>query len=275
MILADITRHETLTPKVLQFKVIAYYIFIIRPLTVIQRDNPVYCSPAYGTFLRFGQGPIALLTGTHVTTLQKHARALTVQAYCACSRRQILLRQVELLQTFALPLPVLIQQAALFPPLLSQHVLPPQQVEQCGTGSQAKQHRQDPPDPQATLLLTQERVVVQAAEEVPQALFRGLKTNQVVVQHQLPYACHAGTQTQHFFSLLDALRTLAADEVADDVGQRLLGGVEVLIGGLQIQFSCIEWTDHSYCCGNSVIVWGEVKGHGVGALVDDLFTIIP
>lgn len=56
-----------LTHKVPHFKVSAYYIF--KPLAVIQRNNPVYSSPANGTFLRFGKDPIALLTGTHVTTL--------------------------------------------------------------------------------------------------------------------------------------------------------------------------------------------------------------
>lgn len=72
-------------------------IFTIRPLAVIQRDNPVYFSPAYGALLRFGEGPITFLTGTHVTALKKHAGALVTQAYCACSRRHITLRQVELL----------------------------------------------------------------------------------------------------------------------------------------------------------------------------------
>ncbi len=93
--------------------------------------------------------------------------------------------------------------------------------------SQAKQHRQDPPDPQVTLFACSGACRSPAGlKEVPQALFRGLKTNQVVCPAPAPLRPSCWHPDAAFLQSPGCPAALAADEVADDVGQRLLGGDE-------------------------------------------------
>jgi hypothetical protein len=63
--------------------------------------------------------------------------------------------------------------------------------------------------------------------------------------------------------------------VADDVGQGLSSGVKVLIGGLQVQLRGVQGTDDPNGGCHSLVVRHQVKGHRVGTLVNDLFTLVP
>lgn len=119
------------------------------------------------------------------------------------------------------------------------HVLLPQDVEERGAGSHAEHNRQNPPESNAGPLLPQERLVVQPSEEITEALFGWLELNQVVIQDQLSDSCDAVTHTQHLLGFVDAFWSLPADEVTNNTGQGLDCGVEVLVGGLQIQLRCI------------------------------------
>lgn len=108
----------------------------------------------------------------------------------------------------------------------------PQDEEECGTSGDTEDNGQNPPQPDAVPLLPEERLVVQPSEEVTEALFGRLELDQAVIQDQLSHTCEAVSQPQHLLSFVDALGSLPADEVADNAGQGLDCGVEVLVGGL-------------------------------------------
>lgn len=111
----------------------------------------------------------------------------------------------------------------------------PQDEEEHGTGSDAEDNSQNPPQPDAVPLFPEERLVVQPSEEVAEALLGRLQLDQVVVQDQLAHTCDTVSQPQHLLSFVDALGSFPTDEVANDAGQGLDRGVEVLVGGLQVQ----------------------------------------
>ncbi|TNN84436.1 hypothetical protein EYF80_005429 [Liparis tanakae] len=139
----------------------------------------------------------------------------------------------------------------------------PQDEEERGARRGAEDDRQDPPQSDAVALLLEERLVVQPREEVAEALFGRLELDEVVVQDQLAHAGDAVSQPQHLLRLVDALGSLPADEVADDVGKRLDGGVEVLVRGLQVQLGGVERAYDPNRGGDAVIVRAERKGNGV------------
>ena len=244
-------------------------------LAVVKRHHSVYGSPADGAPLGLGQGQVAGPAGAHVAALQENAGALPAQAHGAGGRRHRLLVQVQLTHAPPLLLLELPQDAPLLagaPVLL---VAPPQEQEEQGAGSRAERQRQQPPHAHAALLLAQQGLVVQPAEEVGQALLGGLQLHQVVVQHQLPHPGHALAQPQHLLRLADALGPLAADEVADDVGEGLHCGVEVLVHRLQVQLGRVQRAHHAHSGFDRLVVTHQVKGDRVGALVDQLLCVVP
>lgn len=119
------------------------------------------------------------------------------------------------------------------------HVPSPQDEDERGTSGDTEDDGQNPPQPDTVPLLPEEGLVVQPGEEVTEALFRRLKLDQVVIQNQLSHTCEAVSQPQHLLGFVDAFGSLPADEVADDAGQRLDRGVEVLVGGLQVQLHSV------------------------------------
>lgn len=115
----------------------------------------------------------------------------------------------------------------------------PQDIDEGGTGGDAEQDSQDPPHSDAVPLLLEQRFVVQPGEEVMKVLLGRLEFDQVVIQDQLSHTCHAFSQPQHLLSFMDALGSFPTNEVANNTGQRLNSGVEVLVGSLQIQLCSI------------------------------------
>lgn len=182
---------------------------------------------------------MALGTGTHVTTLQKHTGPFPGQADSTACRRHAALLYVEFTHTSLLLLFELLQHAPLLLALSVVHVALPQDEEERGTSGDAENNSQNPPQSDAVPLLPEESVVVQPSEKITEALFGRLELDQAVIQDQLSDTCDAVTQPQHLLSLVDALWSLPADEVADDVGQGLDRGVEVLVGGLQVQLCSV------------------------------------
>lgn len=207
----------------------------ISTLAVVKRHHPVYSRPADGAFLWLWQGVVARATGTHMTTLQKHTGALPAQAHSTAGGRHAALLQVEFTHTFLLLLLELLQHAPLSLTLSVVSVSLPQDEDERRAGGDAEDDGQNPPQSDAVVLLPEKSVVVQPGEEVLEALFGRLDLDQVVVQDQLSHARDAVPQPQHLLGLVDALGSFTADEVADDVGQGLDCGVEVLISGLQVQ----------------------------------------
>lgn len=231
--------------------------------------------PADGAFLGLRQGLVARAAGTHVTTLQEHTGALLAQAHRTAGGGHAAFLDVEFTHTLLLTLLELLEHAPLLLLLSVVHVLFPQDEEQHGTGGDAEHNSQTPPEFDAVRLLPQKRLVVQTSEEIAEALLGRLELEEVVVQHQLSHACDALSQTQHLLSFVDALRPFAADEVAYDAGQRLDCGVEVLIGGLQVQLGGIEGTYDPHCSSDVFIMRPEGERDRVDALVDDFLCVVP
>ncbi len=115
----------------------------------------------------------------------------------------------------------------------------PQDEEQRGASGDAEDDSQNPPKSDAVPLLPEKRLVVQPSEKITEALFGRLELDQVVIQDQLSYTRDAVSQPQHLLGFMDALGSFPADEVANDVGQGLDCGVEVLVGGLQVQLRSV------------------------------------
>lgn len=244
-------------------------------LAVVQIDRPVYRRPADGTFLWHGQGVVALGAGAHVAALQEDAGALAAQAHGAAAGRHAALLQVQLAHAPPLLLLELLQHAPLPLDLPAVRVALPQDEAERGAGGDAEDRRQDAPHPHAAALLPQQSLVVQPRQEVTEALLGRLQLDQVVVQDQLADARHAVAQPQHLLRLVDALGPLAADEVADDAGQRLVGGVEVGVGRLQVELGGVQRTHDAHRGGDVVVEGAEGERHRVGALVDDFLCVAP
>lgn len=208
-------------------------------LAVVERHHPVYSCPADGAFLWLWQGVVALGTGTHMTTLQKHAGALTAQADSTAGGRHAAFLQVQFTHTFLLLFLELLKHAPLLLTPSVVYVSLPQDEEECGTSGNTEDKGQNPPQSDAVSLLPEKRLVVQPGEKVTEALFGRLELDQVVIQDQLSYTRDAVSQPQHLLCFVDALGTFSADEVADNVGQGLDCGVEVLVGGLQVQLRSV------------------------------------
>lgn len=206
---------------------------------VVKRHHPVDGGPADGTLLWLRQGVMALGAGTHVTALQKDAGALPAQTHSAAGRGHAAFLDVQFPQALPLLLLELLQHAPLLLALSAVNVSPPYHEEERGAGGEPKHQGQNPPQPDAVHLLLQERLVVLPAEKVAETLFWGLELDEVVIQDQLSHSGDTVAHLQHLLSLMDALGSLAADEVTDDVGQGLDCGVEVLVGGLQVQLCSI------------------------------------
>ena len=66
-----------------------------------------------------------------------------------------------------------------------------------------------------------------------------------------------------------------ADEVSDNTGQGLDRGVEVLVGGLQVQLCSVQGTDDPHKGRDVLVVRPEGKRDSVGSLVDDLLCAVP
>lgn len=244
-------------------------------LAIVQTDHPVYRRPADGTFLWLGQGVVALGAGAHVAALKEDAGALAAQAHGAAAGRHAALLQLQLAHAPPLLLLELLQHAPLPLDLPAVGVALPQDEAERGAGGDAEDRRHDAPHPHAAALLPQQSLVVQPRQEVAEALFGWLQLDQVVVQDQLADARHAVAQPQHLLRLVDAFGPLATDEVADDAGQRLVGGVEVGVGGLKVELGGVQRTHDAHCCGNVVVVGAEGKRHCVGALVNDFLCVAP
>lgn len=244
-------------------------------LAVVQVDHPVDGRPADGTLLWLGQRLVALAAGAHVAALQEDAGALAAQAHGAAAGRHAALLHVHLAQAPPLLLLELLQHAPLPLGLPALGVAPPQHEEQRRAGGGAQEDRGEAPQPHAAALLPQQGLVVQPRQEVAEALLGRLQPDQVVVQHQLADARHAVAQPQHLLRLVDALGPLAADEVADDAGQRLVAGVEVGVGGLQVELGGVQRAHDAHRGADAFVVGAEAEGHRVGALVDDLLSVAP
>lgn len=210
-----------------------------------------------------------------MTALQEHTGPLSTQAHGAAGGRHAALVQVEFSQTLPVLLFELLEHALLLLTFSVMNILLPQDEEEGGTSSHAKDDSQNPPQSDAVSLLPEKRIVVQPSEKVTETLFGRLELDQVVVEHQLSYACDAVSKPQHLLRLLDAFGSFPADEVADDVGQGLDRGVEVLVGGLQVQLGSIERTHDPHCSGDVIIMRPEGKWNCVGALVDHFLRVVP
>lgn len=208
-------------------------------LAVEKRHHPVYCRPADGAFLWRWQDVIALGTGTHVATVEKHQGPLPAQADSTAGGRHAAFFYVEFTHAFLLLLLELLEHASLLLALSVVHVSLPQDEEERGTRGDAEDDGQNPPQPDAVPLLPEKRLVVQPSEKVAEALFGRLELDQVVIQDQFAYACDAVFQPQHLLRFVDALGALPANEVANNVGQGLDRGVEVFVCGLQVQLGSI------------------------------------
>lgn len=246
-----------------------------RTSAVVERHHPVYRRPADGALLRLRQDVEALDARAHVTALQEHAGPLPAQAHGAAGGRHAALLHVELAHAPLLLLLELLQQAPLLPARPVAVVLLPQDVQEGGTGSGAEHDGQNPPQPHAVPLLPEEGVVIQPREEVAEALLGRLQLDQVVVEDQLADARDGLPQPQHLLGFVDALGPFPADEVADDVGQRLEGGVEVLVRGLQVQLRSVQRADDPDRGSDPVVGRPERERNRVGALVDDFLCVVP
>lgn len=174
-----------------------------------------------------------------MTTLQEHAAALPAQTHAAAGGRNAAFLHLEFTHALPLLLLELLQDALLLPALPAENVPLPEHEEESGAGGESKHEGQDPPHPDAVHLLPQERRVVLPGEEIAEALFRWLQLDQVVIQDQFSHSRQAVANSQHLLRLVDPFGSFSADEVADDVGQGLDCGVEVLIGGFQVQLRCV------------------------------------
>lgn len=244
-------------------------------LAVVKEHHPFYLCPADGASLWLGQGLVALGAGTHVATLQKDAGPLLAQAHGAAAGGNAAFLNVELTHPFLLMLLELLQHAPLLPPLPVVHILLPQDEEERGTGRNPEDDSQNPPEFDAIRLLPQQGVVVQAGEKVTKALLGGLELDEIVIQHQLSHTGGALSHPQHLLRLMDAFGSLATDEVANDAGQGLDCRVEVLVSGLQVQLSSVEWTHNPHGGSDGVVMRPQGKRNGVGALVDDFLCVVP
>lgn len=174
-----------------------------------------------------------------MTTLEEHTGPLPAQADSTAGGRHAAFLQVQFAHAFPLLLLELLEHAPLLLTLSVVYVPLPQDEEERGAGGDAEDDGENPPQSDAVPLLPEKRLVVQPCEKVTEALFGRLDLDQVVIQDQLAYTRDAVSQPQHLLSFVDALGSLAADEVANDVGQGLDGGVEVLVGGLQVQLCSV------------------------------------
>lgn len=210
-----------------------------------------------------------------MTTFQEDAGALAAQADAAGVGGEAALVHVQLAQALLLLLGEGLQQAALLPAAPALIVAPPQDEEEGGAGGHAKQEAEHPPQSQAGALPAEEAVVVQPTQEVAEALLGRLQLDQVVVEDQLAHARHAGAHAQHLLRLVDAFGLFPAQEVSDDAGQGLGRGVEVLVGGLQIQVRGLQRTNDADGGCDIAIVRRQGERDRVGALVDDFLCAVP
>ncbi|KAK6308326.1 hypothetical protein J4Q44_G00215970, partial [Coregonus suidteri] len=160
------------------------------PLAVIKRYYPLYRCPADRALLWLWKSLVALVTGTDMPTLQEHTATLPAQTHRTGTRGNTSLLYIQLPHPLPLMLLELLQDVLLLPPLSVVNPLLPQDEEERRRSYHTKHRGQDPPDSDAALLLLHQGVIVQSAEEVPQALLGRLELHQVVVQHQLPDPGH-------------------------------------------------------------------------------------
>lgn len=210
-----------------------------------------------------------------MTTFQEDAGALAAQTDAADVGGEVALVHIQLLQSLLLLPGELLQQDALLPAPPVALVAAPQDEEERGAGGGAEQDGEDLPQSHAAALLLEEVVVVQPAQEVAETLFGRLQFDQVVIEDQFADAGHAVADAQHLLGFVDAFGSLPAQEVADDAGQRLGRGVEVLVRGLQIQIGGLQRTNDTDGGCDIIIVGRQSERDCVGALVDDFLCAVP
>lgn len=198
-----------------------------------------------------------------MATLQEDTRPGVAQADDARVLWAIPTRRAHLLQLLQ---PLLLPVAA---------VLLVQEDKEDGAGGKAKQDGQDPPEPDAGLLLPQQAVVIQAAQVVSQALLGGLQLDGGVVQDQLPHPGQHGPHLQHLLRLLDAFGPLPTDVVANHVREGLDRGVELLVHRLQAELCRVQGFQHPDSDAGFFVLGRQVKRGRVGPLVDDLRVVVP
>lgn len=244
-------------------------------LTVVEGNHPGDALPAHRALLGLGQRLVALAAGANVPALEEDAGFGGAQADDAGVFERLAAFGTGFVQQALLGLPELVLHPPEVPLLAVMPVLLPQDDKEDGTGGETANEGEDFPEAGAGFLFLQQGGEIGSAQVVGHALLRGLQLDGGVVQDQLAHPCQRRAHLQHLLRLLDALRALATDVVTDDVGEGLHGGVEFLIHRLQAELGGFQWLHHPDSHAGAGLLRDQVKGGGVGSLVDDLLIVVP